>query len=285
MLVPIEEIQFHNGAGIWISRYYDLKNIIHYHKEMEFIYVVEGVLKAYVNTDGYVAEQGDAVVFNRGDIHYLESVGHCICDILIFDAEIIKQFEQNYLVQNFIPKEKLCAETKTFLDAVAYEVNRQDLFYREAACGAITAFFSVLYRNFGYPRTKIDTVSKAYQNLLSYIDKHYDSVTFSEAAKLMHYSKTYFSKVFKDISGMTFSTYLNLVRVEKAIEKIKTGGKTIMEIANMCGFSTIKHFNRVFKEIVGIPPSKITSDFLFTTNPTRIADNLKTQQYNYSKKN
>ena len=64
-----------------------------------------------------------------------------------------------------------------------------------------------------------------YQRLLNEIDKNYQEINFSLAAKYMGYSEAYFSRVFFALSGITFTEYLNTVRIEKAVELIKTGEK------------------------------------------------------------
>jgi len=278
MIVRLEEIYFHNDADIWADRYYNLKNIIHYHKEIELIHVKEGRLRIYINTCQHKAKKGDIIVCNSGDIHSIESIGTSVCDILIFNDDILKKLSAEYTIENHIPKEKILLDTDSFIKNITYEINAQNPFYKEVCNSEITNFFAKLYRHFGKAKTSASNLNKPYQELISYIDLNYDKVTFSEAADIMHYTKTYFSKVFKDISGMTFTSYLNIIRIEKAIEKIKGNSGNITEIANECGFSTIRHFNRTFKEITGTAPSKITGNFVFA--PTKINENMKTQQYN-----
>ena len=63
---------------------------------------------------------------------------------------------------------------------------------------------------------------------------------------------------------MTFSQYLNAVRLEHAIELLKNNTEhlAITEIAAKCGFDTIRHFNRVFKDITGMSPRQMPSDYV-----------------------
>lgn len=102
-----------------------------------------------------------------------------------------------------------------------------------------------------------------YQKLLNEIDINYSKIYFSSEAKFMGYSESYFSKVFNTFSGMTFTEYLNTVRVEKAIELLKSENIKITNIASQCGFNTIRQFNRVFKKVTDCSPSKITPEFSF----------------------
>ena len=71
----------------------------------------------------------------------------------------------------------------------------------------------------------------------------------------MGFSEAYFSKFFKKIAGMTFSQYLNRVKVEEAVRLLRENkGLPVTEIAFRCGFNTIRNFNRIFKEVTGCTP-------------------------------
>ncbi|MDQ6419593.1 AraC family transcriptional regulator [Paenibacillus sp. LHD-117] len=64
------------------------------------------------------------------------------------------------------------------------------------------------------------------------------------------------SYLFKNQLGISIYNYLKHVRIEQAKLKILLGNKTITEIAEEVGFSSIHLFSRSFKEHVGITPSK-----------------------------
>ena len=103
----------------------------------------------------------------------------------------------------------------------------------------------------------------AFSLICDKISNEYRTITFDEAAKYMYFSKPYFSKLFHNIFGMTFSQYLNTVRVASAIEKIKQGDMSITEISADCGFNTIRNFNRVFKDLTGYSPNNLPADYVF----------------------
>lgn len=101
-----------------------------------------------------------------------------------------------------------------------------------------------------------------YKELLNHIDQNYDYLTFKDAADFMGLSETYFSKLFKNLCGMTFSQYVNVVRVEKAIELLTSeNAYSVTEIASICGYSSIRHFNRSFLQITGYSPRSLPSDY------------------------
>lgn len=87
--------------------------------------------------------------------------------------------------------------------------------------------------------------------------------TFSDAVSFMGMSEAYFSRYFKAMTGTTFSQYLNYVRTDAAVRFLQEGrGMTMTEISEACGFSTIRNFNRIFKELTGHSPSRLPEGFV-----------------------
>ena len=94
-------------------------------------------------------------------------------------------------------------------------------------------------------------------DVFKYIEEHYkEPMTLPEAAAASGYVPTYFSRVFKNCTGMTFYDYLTLFRVRKAEAALIASSDSIASIAVECGFSSVKTFDRVFKEHAGISPLK-----------------------------
>ena len=128
-------------------------------------------------------------------------------------------------------------------------------------------FFVMYIRKLGFiedksnKKTHKQNLLKAYQDLLEYIDENYAEVDFKKCAGFMHFTPQHFSKVFKEISGITFTDYLNYVRIEKATTLIQTTNISITAIADKCGFNNIRSFNRIFKKIVGATPTNIDSNY------------------------
>ena len=110
------------------------------------------------------------------------------------------------------------------------------------------------------------SIHEIYRKLCRKIAVEYATITFEEAARHMTFSEPHFSKVFHNIFGMTFTQYLNTVKIAAALEKIKQGHMNITEIAYSCGFNTIRNFNRVFKNFTGYSPKNIPSDYVFLYN-------------------
>jgi len=67
-------------------------------------------------------------------------------------------------------------------------------------------------------------------------------------------SSGYLSRLFKKELGMTFSRYLNRLRVGKAKALLKNEDITIAEVMTRAGFKTEQHFFKEFKRVTGMTP-------------------------------
>lgn len=95
------------------------------------------------------------------------------------------------------------------------------------------------------------------QEIISYITKNYSSpLTVKSVAESNHLSPSYFMYIFKRETGKTFHAYLTEYRIKIAIQLLKTHNYKIYEVADMVGFSDAERFGKVFKSIMGCPPTK-----------------------------
>ncbi len=74
-------------------------------------------------------------------------------------------------------------------------------------------------------------------------------------------SKDYFSRIFKNVTGMNYSKWLNTIRIEKATSLLTQEHMTLTEVAMLSGFQSIPSFNRVFREDKGMAPGEYRALF------------------------
>lgn len=67
-------------------------------------------------------------------------------------------------------------------------------------------------------------------------------------------SLAYFSRLFKDEVGMTFSEYLTHIRIEKAKELLARGDLRPGEISALVGYEDPKYFSQIFRRAAGMSP-------------------------------
>lgn len=81
-------------------------------------------------------------------------------------------------------------------------------------------------------------------------------VTLAEVARASGLSIPHFSEVFKRHTGLTFSQYLARERLARAQSLLQDDAHRVAEIAFACGFGSITAFNRSFKRVTGVSPTK-----------------------------
>ncbi len=69
-------------------------------------------------------------------------------------------------------------------------------------------------------------------------------------------SKSYFSPLFKALTGMTFVEYLTAVRMERAKELIASEDLKSYEVAERVGFNDAHYFSLTFKKQTGLTPTE-----------------------------
>ncbi|NGM63118.1 AraC family transcriptional regulator [Sphingobacterium sp. SGG-5] len=86
-------------------------------------------------------------------------------------------------------------------------------------------------------------------------DHFHEDLTVDTVASIVHMTPTSFCKFFKKHSMKTYIGFLNEVRIEKACQLlINKRTESIAEAAFQVGFHNVVHFNRVFKQVTGMPP-------------------------------
>jgi len=90
----------------------------------------------------------------------------------------------------------------------------------------------------------------------AYIAENYqDGITLSELARKFNLSTGHLSNLFHEESGESFSDYLNMIRLNKAKELLKTTDDKIYQIADQLGFNDAYYFSSWFKKLVGASPT------------------------------
>ena len=86
-------------------------------------------------------------------------------------------------------------------------------------------------------------------------ERYADQLSLKEIAHAVNMSAFYFCKSFKKVTGLTFTSYLARVRVEKVKNLLLDPNKRVSEVAYEVGFQSLSQFNRVFRRVAGESPS------------------------------
>ncbi|MBQ4269531.1 MAG: helix-turn-helix transcriptional regulator, partial [Clostridia bacterium] len=126
---------------------------------------------------------------------------------------------------------------------------------------ALDVFFGNLTTHYGTIGKNEREQTNFLVKVIQYIGENYaHQLTLESVAMQYGYSKFYFSKLFNKLIGMSFSDYVNLVRVQQFVKKFsKNKQNTIMTLASQCGFKSQSSFYRAFHDAYGITPSEYFS--------------------------
>ena len=153
---------------------------------------------------------------------------------------------------------------KEYKNVTGKELSAKESFYCEAIENCAKELIINIFRNNCHKSRNNN--SQFYKNLISKINDEAAFITFDDAVQYSGYSASHFSKMFKRLSGMNFSEYINVIRVENAITMLRNNNNFSMTtISSKCGFSTVRNFNRVFKKITGYSPCSLPKNFIIDT--------------------
>lgn len=122
------------------------------------------------------------------------------------------------------------------------------------------------------------------QRVIRYLETHYaEDVSLDALATALGYNKTYLCGVFKKDTDLTILDCLNTIRIRRAAELIVYSDHSLTQVSELCGFSSVSHFNRVFLKYVGATPGQCRRaypvDILFSSEKTNEAKSTDSFMY------
>lgn len=267
-----EQWKYDGDERVWVGKYKNSQNTLHWHNDCELIYAECGALDVVSDGVCYRLNAGGAMFIQSGMLHRINAVEpNTLLLTIIFDHKIIGDFTSSVALSSpvltgdhGIPEvySRLLSALKTkeplYIYETAAEVNRLmlDIFKTERTEQI-------------KPKSPTDAKIKA---LLSDIQKRFDSYTLNNAAEFMGMNASYLSRFFTEKTGTHFMRYVNCVKIEKSVEMLTSGDCNVTEVAVKCGFGTIRNFNRMFKILTGYSPSSLPRGYVFTAAATDLDD-------------
>lgn len=261
---------YKSGFKVWHGSFCNISFIAHWHKEIELIFVRSGTVEIHVNSRSFMAQAGDLVVCDSGEIHYgnRRSDNSCL-DFVLFDPALIgNRYHYNYFSMPFISAENLQAyglsgRWTQLLAVLDGELDRHEPYYQDIVKSEVQGFWFSLLRHLpvAVPKSVMQNRNAAvlvnFQELLAYMEEHCsEPITLEDAAARMGFSPSHFSKLFHQLTGVCFVSYLNIIRTSQAADLLITTNHKLTDIALSSGFSNIRTFNRVFRKNTGYTPTE-----------------------------
>lgn len=151
--------------------------------------------------------------------------------------------------------------TKGRLDSIQQEIHLQRFGYRQAVAFELQQLLiettRASFNNASGSHRVADSVGPNWlTNAMQHIDANLtQTIYLSQLAKMANVSQPYFSKIFKQMTGLNLTKYITTKRIVRARELLEKSDNKIATISEDCGFYSLPHFHRTFLKYTGMTPT------------------------------
>ncbi|MCI8482797.1 MAG: AraC family transcriptional regulator [Lachnospiraceae bacterium] len=239
---------------------------LHWHNDMEIIYIKKGDGKVTLDLEPFFVQQGDILIVPPGHLHSIEQCeDHSMeYENIIFQLTMLMASQGDACTEEFFqpllqgqlllpgcfsrnaplyPKLALCLDT---IDEICKTFPKG---YQLAIKGQLFSLFYALASSVQapLPRQKNKSLDRL-KNILKYVETNYhDKISIADAARICGFSQSHFMKFFKSAMNVSFTDYLNDYRLTMAARLLLSSSDSIVTIAVETGFENLSYFNRMFK--------------------------------------
>jgi AraC family L-rhamnose operon regulatory protein RhaS len=268
-----------NCIPIWvlIAEHKTSSHIYHTHSFYEFVYIDRGFSTHFFNHTTSLLTPGDVFGIRPGDIHgyvYPKNtiLYNCLFNLEAFgdDIEQIKKLpgvgqildtDSSPVWQRIRLGPAVRKEAVSYLERMRLECEQQPLGWETKLKGLLMEFLVMFSRSYLDQCSRQETGEYKYTQYmykaLEYIEDYYtEGILVEEIAAFIGLSPDYFSRMFKQFTGLTPVEYIRYVRLAKATELLRQPDITIADVAMEVGFEDQGYFSRQFKQVIGVSPSR-----------------------------
>lgn len=256
---------------VQVDREHIFYDKLHQHREIQVTYLQEGYGKLLVNDNVFSYRPGDIFVLGSEVPHLFRSEpkGEEVSNMISFFLT-----EDGFGPEFFGKKElevlrPFWERSRRGMVIRGYEHDLGDVFRELPALGAFDQFLQVLQllrelafcrgevlNSFRYEKGITNADGERLQVVFDQVIRNFrEPISLSDIASKVHMTPNAFCRYFKTRTNKTFFEYLIAVRIEHACEMLSTQKEvSVSDVAYACGFRTLSHFNRKFRERTGLTP-------------------------------
>ena len=226
----------------------------HFHKNVEVIYVIKGSVECTINNKSDIINSGEFSMCLSNEIHSGRSVGDAVFWAFIFSEDYVQSFSRHVKGKVGEGFKFTCREpVLKYLEEVFINDNPKDIFTQKASLYAICGE----YLNCVKLVDKKNANSEAMTAIVDYISKNYtNNIRLNDVSDMLNYDYHYVSRLFHQLFNMSFNNFVNMYRLEKAVELMAKENHKLIDVAHESGFQSIRTFNSCFKAYYGINPTE-----------------------------
>ncbi|MBQ3583173.1 MAG: helix-turn-helix transcriptional regulator [Lachnospiraceae bacterium] len=239
----------------------------HWHKSIEINYVIRGDLKVTVNGDSRNVANGEFAFINANDVHQTDGKypdAHVKYLVILFSNVFLKNYfsdYEKYIVE--IERAEIKDSIKSQLERISEFIVSDDDLSELHILSALINILDTVFTKCSRQREQSDEIFvendnvNYVKNAIEYIKEHYmENISLGQVASVIGLTPSYFAKLFKIKTNRTFHTYLNDIRLRRALSDIENYDVTETEAAYNNGFPNVKSFIATFKRNYNCTPSQ-----------------------------
>lgn len=248
----------------------------HFHDTYELYYLVEGERYYFIDKETYLVKQGDVVLVKPNQIHKTSLAEHSYHNRMLLQirSDMLDPFLQSNGLHTLEELYNACdsiiqmkeEDQKTIellMVQIRKEMEKKQKHYELMVRMKLAELLVVLSRYrakeaFYQESQKVQTVKhQKVHEVADYLLSHPETEeSLEELAARFYISKSYLSRIFKEVTSFTVNEYVNINRVKKAQSLLIHSEYSVTEIAGMLGFESITYFERVFRKYADSAPLK-----------------------------
>ncbi len=252
----------------------------HFHDTYELYFLLEGERHYFIEKQTYYVKTGDVVLINREQVHKTSQAGSKKHDRILLQLSgrvlepwlksaglysLERIFDDYYGVTRLTEKE--WDEIKELLLGISEEMIHRRERYEVMVRLKLSQILLMVCRSRKknllkeMPQTVQTAKHGKVHEVAEYLTLHCETgESLEELSESFFISKSYLSRIFREVTGFSVNEYRNLARVRKARELLAGSGYSITEISEILGFESVTYFERVFKKHTDMTPLKYRKD-------------------------
>ena len=236
----------------------------HLHAQLELLYVENGEIENTVNGCIRLLKRGDVSIAFPNCVHsYHTPAGqeNANCVILILNlnlaGDLLNVLLKSHPKDPFVNRDKLHKDVPYAINALIEEYNSAS--DRPIYLPVCKAYTQVLISRLMQQMELVANTDANYFDIIykviCYINENYmQPLSLTDVSRSLGVGKYHLSRLFSDKIHVSFSDYINGIRVGWARNMLFDTDISITQIAYDCGFQSIRTFNRTFQKVCGISP-------------------------------
>lgn len=238
-----------------------LSPILHFHRDIELIYIEEGSSNACADRKKYSLKTGDLFISFPNQIHYYDACEIGKYMVIIISPDIL--FNLKEMMYNNIPKCNVLykVQNSEAVNLLLKAISAKGEYRETLQAGLFNQIVAAVLPELEL-KPRIKTSNTTLQEVLKFCTANFASnLTLDDVAAALHISKFHVSHLLNDKLGLSFNAYLNGIRIDNACDFLEDTDNKIADISEEVGFGSIRSFNRAFQSVMNMSPAQYREQF------------------------